>query len=640
VHLKKTMMTALLCATLLAGYSFANEHAEDNFGFNDPSWINNVPPITYWGTRGLTQTGSGEALGMGRLNFMLLGSYVKQEQALEKLGGSPYADAAISTWRAGFSWGMNDMVDFFGAIPFYFITNPEPKRNFAASLGQLTAGVQFSMPIPEEIPLRIGFQGFFNYGLKTGNLEEYDITTNPNYMLGAQSPDWYSYDPVTNTYIMKYDSDYPMVHYAGYDFLEAAKRDRLDVILKAHQSLVAGNLRRGIKLHLNEGVALMPRVSDKQLLLLGAGLQIDPTEFMTIGFEWNWRTILTEASPEDPMWVTPSVMFRSPYYSEGLFGMSVVFGMDLRVSQPKTVKDNNDQDFEVYPLEKYRIFGDLVFSFDLLASKRAEMIRQARENAAERARLKKLAQLSEAQRDSVTRRAREDSLRLASQMMKQRMDDSIRAKHVADSLAALMGESEAKRVADSIAAAHAAAQMGADAAAREAALRSDAHQRETALRAEAEQKRHADSLAFAKQLEEERAKRSEQEKMLLSTGMIVLADVNFMPGKAELHRNSRPYLAIIAKMLAKYPKLKIEIQGHTDNTGRYETNMALSQARAESVVLFMHNSEPALAKAQMLSAKGYGPTVPKADNNTAAGREENRRVELKVLNPEILEQYR
>jgi outer membrane protein OmpA-like peptidoglycan-associated protein len=51
----------------------------------------------------------------------------------------------------------------------------------------------------------------------------------------------------------------------------------------------------------------------------------------------------------------------------------------------------------------------------------------------------------------------------------------------------------------------------------------------------------------------------------------------------------------------------------------------------------MVNTEPSLA--QMLTARGYGSTVPKADNKTAGGRELNRRVELKVLNPDVLKDY-
>jgi len=132
--------------------------------------------------------------------------------------------------------------------------------------------------------------------------------------------------------------------------------------------------------------------------------------------------------------------------------------------------------------------------------------------------------------------------------------------------------------------------------------------------------------------------RTETEQVLLESGMIVLDAVYFETGKAEIHRNSKPYLTTIAKMLVKYPKLRLEIGGHTDNTGNLQGNMTLSQQRADAVSVFMRGVEPSLAG--MLSAKGYGPTAPKADNSTADGRETNRRVELKVMNPEVLAEYK
>jgi outer membrane protein OmpA-like peptidoglycan-associated protein len=119
--------------------------------------------------------------------------------------------------------------------------------------------------------------------------------------------------------------------------------------------------------------------------------------------------------------------------------------------------------------------------------------------------------------------------------------------------------------------------------------------------------------------------------------MLVLDGVFFVTGKADIQLNSRGYLTSLAKMLVKYPKLRMEIGGHTDNTGSLQTNTALSQKRADAVFIFMNNLDPALA--QMLTTKGYGPTVPKADNNTAEGRELNRRVELRVLNPDVLKEY-
>jgi OOP family OmpA-OmpF porin len=74
--------------------------------------------------------------------------------------------------------------------------------------------------------------------------------------------------------------------------------------------------------------------------------------------------------------------------------------------------------------------------------------------------------------------------------------------------------------------------------------------------------------------------------------------------------------------------LRIEVQGHTDAVGSAPFNLKLSQARAESVreYLVTHG-----VPAEELSAKGYGKTQPIADNKTAAGRAQNRRVVMSVL---------
>ncbi|NLW32694.1 MAG: OmpA family protein, partial [Fibrobacter sp.] len=81
-----------------------------------------------------------------------------------------------------------------------------------------------------------------------------------------------------------------------------------------------------------------------------------------------------------------------------------------------------------------------------------------------------------------------------------------------------------------------------------------------------------------------------------------------------------------------------EVAGHTDNTGRYQTNMELSFARANSVKNYLIQVSPELAT--RLSARGYGPDMPKDTNKTANGRRNNRRVELQVTNKEALKEYK
>ena len=93
----------------------------------------------------------------------------------------------------------------------------------------------------------------------------------------------------------------------------------------------------------------------------------------------------------------------------------------------------------------------------------------------------------------------------------------------------------------------------------------------------------------------------------------------FETGKALISINSKPYLNLVGKVLAKYPKLQLEIQGHTDNTGNAAANQALSQERADAVRLYLSSLEAELNG--HLGAVGYGPARPKDSNRTARAGE-------------------
>jgi OOP family OmpA-OmpF porin len=111
-------------------------------------------------------------------------------------------------------------------------------------------------------------------------------------------------------------------------------------------------------------------------------------------------------------------------------------------------------------------------------------------------------------------------------------------------------------------------------------------------------------------------------------GIITLEGVNFEFNKALLTAESRPILDDVAVGLAKYPRLRIEVQGHTDGVGTEAYNLTLSQHRAEAVRDYLISKGVALAE---LKAVGYGKTRPIADNKTAEGRAKNRRVVMVVL---------
>ena len=110
---------------------------------------------------------------------------------------------------------------------------------------------------------------------------------------------------------------------------------------------------------------------------------------------------------------------------------------------------------------------------------------------------------------------------------------------------------------------------------------------------------------------------------------IVLKGVTFLPNSAELTPDAKKVLDEAYDALAGQAGLKVELGGHTDSSGDDKLNLSLSQRRADSVKKYLTGKGIA---AERLVAKGYGEAQPIADNKTKAGRTENRRVELKILN--------
>jgi outer membrane protein OmpA-like peptidoglycan-associated protein len=104
--------------------------------------------------------------------------------------------------------------------------------------------------------------------------------------------------------------------------------------------------------------------------------------------------------------------------------------------------------------------------------------------------------------------------------------------------------------------------------------------------------------------------------------------VFFDVDKFELKAESKLELEKLVFLLKKFPFMKIEIGGHTDNTGDKARNKALSQSRAKAVKDYLVSKG---VDATRLSAIGYGDTKPLADNKTEDGRAKNRRTVFKVL---------
>jgi OOP family OmpA-OmpF porin len=100
-------------------------------------------------------------------------------------------------------------------------------------------------------------------------------------------------------------------------------------------------------------------------------------------------------------------------------------------------------------------------------------------------------------------------------------------------------------------------------------------------------------------------------------------NVEFATGKSTLASKYNVHLKEVAAFLTKYNDVDVQIEGHTDNTGSEAKNIALSQARAEAVMKALVREG---IDKKRLTAKGFGPANPLADNNTMEGRQVNRRV--------------
>jgi outer membrane protein OmpA-like peptidoglycan-associated protein len=111
--------------------------------------------------------------------------------------------------------------------------------------------------------------------------------------------------------------------------------------------------------------------------------------------------------------------------------------------------------------------------------------------------------------------------------------------------------------------------------------------------------------------------------------VLTIGDVLFATGKANLSSAADKSVAKLAEFLKKYPTRNVLIEGHTDSVGSDDFNLALSQQRANSVKARLVADAVDAAR---ITTVGYGEKYPVASNDTKAGKAQNRRVDLIVLN--------
>jgi OOP family OmpA-OmpF porin len=112
---------------------------------------------------------------------------------------------------------------------------------------------------------------------------------------------------------------------------------------------------------------------------------------------------------------------------------------------------------------------------------------------------------------------------------------------------------------------------------------------------------------------------------LNKSGHIAVYGIHFQPGDTLIMPDSMHTLGDVAKMLQQNPEIKVSVEGHTDNVGSAASNQELSDIRAQTVMAWLTAHG---ISGNRLQAKGWGQSMPVADNSTEEGRAKNRRVEL------------
>lgn len=157
---------------------------------------------------------------------------------------------------------------------------------------------------------------------------------------------------------------------------------------------------------------------------------------------------------------------------------------------------------------------------------------------------------------------------------------------------------------------------------------------------EAEQRRLATQLR-ARQEREEKIDRvaelfteDEAEVAMIRDDMVIrMYGLNFPVGQAQIRPESFGLLTKLQKVLREFPTDPIEIAGHTDSQGNDQRNQALSERRAEAVRQYLI-ANMAIPEIQ-ITAVGYGETQPLASNESREGRAKNRRIDVRIVLPEI-----
>jgi outer membrane protein OmpA-like peptidoglycan-associated protein len=273
---------------------------------------------------------------------------------------------------------------------------------------------------------------------------------------------------------------------------------------------------------------------------------------------------------------------------------------------------------ELYPQDQR--FNDEIVRTGRQAVQIAEDARAIAIERQEQERLQRERERMQNEREAALKKAAEEAqARLAADQARAKADSERRmaeARSAAD---------QQKRLQAELAAAQAAQRTAEAEAAKGKALQAAASAEQAREKAEAERKALRERLL--QQFNQALPTRDTDRGLVVNIG-----DVLFDSGKFDLRQPAREKLARLAGICLAYPDLRLEAEGHTDNIGSDELNQKLSEQRAFAVRSLL--LEQGLDGARVM-ARGFGKTVPVADNATSQGRQQNRRVEI-VVSGEVI----
>lgn len=350
---------------------------------------------------------------------------------------------------------------------------------------------------------------------------------------------------------------------------------------------------------------------------------------------------------------------RGTYSSTNTHIQDAIFGIDSKTPLELFEARNAMRIARIAAGDKYAAFiiskaGQQLLNAESLYRQKAkkEAVEAAAKEATETA--------EEARLMAVKQKAEDDAqAAAAAREAKARADAEAEAKRRADAEAARAAAEAARGEAEKAKAEALRMKQEAEAAAAEAArqkaeaekARAEAVAQQQALAAETDRARQAaaesDSLRQQAEKDRERAEYEKQElrarllqqlNSILATrdsarGLVAnMSDVLFRSGSFELLPSARERLAKVSGIVLAYPSLHVAIEGHTDSVGSDDYNQQLSEKRAQAVRDYFVQQG---INSSAVEARGYGKTEPIASNDTAEGRQQNRRVEL-ILSGEAI----